>query len=326
MTAALTDEEIAARIEAARNQAAPTKTLYRYVRPLTEAAESLIEYVTNPEGRFYLGLAEIDMAIRGFGRGELAYVTGRAHSGKTQLILNGINNNADKRILFFTPDEPKELVLSKLVSLWAGVNAEEVEEGIRQQDKRTLDLVRSAASERFPNLYVIDDALTLGQMADALKEAEDSWGDRAELAVIDFLELVPGESDDRQAVEHKSQALKRWVKDCNVPTLCLHQASRGSGGHGQALGMDALRYGGENDAIYVLAVWRKKDDPSLDAWQRQQHETTITVGVVKNKRPPCRRPTHDFWFDPLTGRICDAPPAPCDRSEQPEIELPWWQS
>src|SRR5690625_1899490 len=93
-------EEVAA--EAARK--------YRYVRPFSEAAEGLIEFLQNPDGRFMLGVEPIDLMVRGFGRGELAYITGRAHSGKTQLLLNAVAHeiNAGKRIIMFTPDEVAE--------------------------------------------------------------------------------------------------------------------------------------------------------------------------------------------------------------------------
>lgn len=275
---------------------------YQYVRPFTTAADGLIDYAQNPEGRFMLGVRDIDAMTRGFGRGELIYVTGRAHSGKTQVVLNAISNNPTKRVLLFTPDEVSELVLSKLVSMHYGISAEDVEAEIRAGNQSTIDMVRKAAAHDFKNLLVIDDSLTLGQMARAYDEACDWWGGPADLVIVDFLELIPGE-DGADGVVAKSQALKRWTKQANVPVLCLHQASRSSGNRGQSAGMNAMRYGGETEAIMVLEVYRKREDESLDAFDRNRHANTLTVNLCKNKRPPSKKGEVDLFIDPNNGQI-----------------------
>jgi replicative DNA helicase len=275
---------------------------YQYVRPFTTAADGLIDYAQNPEGRFMLGMRDIDAMTRGFGRGELIYVTGRAHSGKTQVVLNAISNNPTKRVLLFTPDEVSELVLSKLVSMHYGISAEDVEAEIKKGNQQTVDMVRKAAAHDFKNLLVIDDSLTLGQMARAYDEAVDFWGGPADLVVVDFLELIPGE-DGADGVVAKSQALKRWTKQANVPVLCLHQASRSSGSRGQSAGMNAMRYGGETEAIMVLEVYRKLEDESLDEFDRKRHANSLTVNLCKNKRPPSKKGEVDLFMDPENGQI-----------------------
>jgi replicative DNA helicase len=278
------------------------RTRYQFVRPFTTAAEGLIEYAQNPEGRFMLGIRDIDAMTRGFGRGELIYVTGRAHSGKTQICLNAIVNNPQKRILIFTPDEVSELVLSKLVSMRYGISAELVEKQIKEGDEKTIEMVRTAAAKDFRNVIVIDDSLTLGQMANAYDEAVDWWGQPADAVIIDFLELIPGD-DGADGVVAKSQALKRWTKEKWVPVICLHQASRSSAPRGVSAGMNAMRYGGETEAIMVLEVFRKRENEALDEWERDRHKDTITVNLAKNKRPPSKKGEVDLHIDPETGSI-----------------------
>jgi len=284
--------------------APPAARRYKYVRPFSTAADGLIEYAQNPEGRFLLGLHDIDVMTRGFGRGELVYITGRAHSGKTQVVLNALNANPTARILYFTPDEVSELVLSKLVGIRHGLDAELVEQRIKARDQDTIDIVRRTATRDFPNLVVIDESLTLSQMNEARMEALDYWGEGATLdaIIIDFLELIPGE-EGVEGVTAKSQALKRWSKEVDAPVLCLHQASRSSGSRGQAAGMNAMRYGGETEATFVLEVFRKREDESLDSWERQQHDNTVTINLDKNKRPPCKKGERDFFMDPSNGYV-----------------------
>lgn len=308
----LDSDEIAARIAARTGEgpqithpspAADGPRQYRYIKHFSTAADGLIEYAQNPEGRFLMGLHDVDVMTRGFGRGELVYVTGRAHSGKTQVVLNALNANPDKRILYFTPDEVSELVLTKLVCIRHGVDAETLETRIREGDQAAIDMVRKTTTRDFPNLIVIDDSLTLTQMQSAVEEAEDYWGAPTDCVVIDFLELIPGEGEGDVGVVAKSQALKRWGKDIDACVICLHQGKKSAGPRGTATGMDGMRYGGDTEAIFVLEVFRKMDDESLDQWDRDRHANSITVNVAKNKRPPCKKGERDFFMDPTNGLV-----------------------
>lgn len=292
-----TETQIVAPVPQARKQ-------YRYVKPFSEAADGLIEYAQNPENRFLMGLHDVDVMTRGFARGELVYVTGRAHAGKTQVVLNALNANPDKHILYFTPDEVSELVLTKLVCIRHGVDAESLEQRIKEGDPEAVNLVRKTASRDFPNLLVIDLSLSLAQMHAAVQEAEDYWSAKTDAIVIDFLELIPGDGNEGDiGVIAKSQALKRWGKELNTCVICLHQGKRSAGPRGQAQGMDGMRYGGDTEAIFVLEVFRKRDDESLDAWDRDRHANTVTVNVAKNKRPPCKKGERDFFMDPMCGLV-----------------------
>jgi replicative DNA helicase len=289
-------DEIAARVAGvASGEAAPVSHL---VKPMSEACVSLVEMLVNEEGRWLFGVPELDSMVRGVGRGELMYITGRAHSGKTQLVLQSIINNPSKRVLFYTPDEAAELVLAKLMSIETRTPADEIEWLVRNKDKSTLDRMRELAEGQLSNMMVVDQSIGFIDMTHALQEAEQYWGQTVDVVVIDFLELLPG--DD---VSAKSRELKRWAKHENVPCLCLHQASRSSGARGQAAGMDAMRYGGETEAMYVAEVFRRRDDMSMDEQERSRWMNTVSVNLAKNKRPPSRVGIIDLFLDPNFGGI-----------------------
>ncbi len=283
-------------------EARPIQKKRHYIRPFENAADDLINICQNSEGRWMFGIQGIDAMVRGVGPGDLMYVTGRAHSGKTQLCLQSIANNPNARVLLFTPDEVDVLVLTKLVSIVRGIDGEELEQRIRRGDDFAIDAVRRTARDDFANLLVIDDALSFDQMTVALKEARDYWGAKEDVVMIDFLELMPGDADS-DSVVGKSQGLKRWGKGVSAPVVCLHQASRSSGARGTSAGMNAMRYGGETEATFVLEVFRKVEDPSLEEWERDLVRDTLTVNVAKNKRPPCKKGDVDLQMDPRTGAI-----------------------
>lgn len=296
----LTDEELEQRLAAV----SPANQ-YSYIKPFAAAAEDLIEVVRNVDGRWMFGMPEIDMLIRGVGPGELMYVTGEAHSGKTQVVLQSLANNPDARVVFFTPDEVDSLILTKLVGITSGINGEDLERQIKAGSETALSLVRETAQNTFRNLVVIDQSLSFEQMSVAVAEASHMWGGaRPDLVIVDFLELLPGASDaSNDSVQWKSQELKRWCKVEEVPLICVHQASRSSGKRGQGRGMRAMRYGGENDAIFVLEVYRKAEDEELEDIERERLRNTVTVAVVKNKRPPSRKGERDLFLDPDCGRV-----------------------
>ena len=274
---------------------------YRWVKPFGAAADNLIEVFQNTEGRYLFGLREVDLMMRGVGRGELCIVTGFAHSGKTQVFLGSIIANPDKPIVFFTLDETAELVLTKLACMKLGISADLMEQQVRGGNDHIIEAVRRVATEDFKNLVVVDDSLDLDQMAQALTEAEAYFGEEVGAVGIDFLDLlrVPGED----GVEKKAQALKRWVKDADVPCICLHQNSRTNGAPGEELTMVSMKYGGEAEANFVVGVRRRRDAVSLDEFQRQAHENTIDVSVIKNKRPPSKKGEVTYVLEPQTGVV-----------------------
>jgi hypothetical protein len=70
--------------------------------------------------------------------------------------------------------------------------------------------------------------------------------------------------------------------------------------------MDALKYGGETEAMFVLEAWRKREDHTLDPWELQRHQHTVSIGLWKNKRSGAgstRTGEHDFYLDPKNGLI-----------------------
>ena len=282
---------------------------FRYVRPFHSTYGSIVDALENPDSRIMLGLPAIDVLTRGFGPKELIMVSGFAHSGKTQLINTMISQNLDKRILFFSMDDPAEMILMKLTCMTSGYSADVLERRIRQGDEEAKVTLKTAAVDTFQNLIVVDESLGLSAMSKAVKEATAYWGAAPECIIIDYLELMQGNSfsDDASAnVKAKSQALKRWVKDQDAPVVVVHQATRSKGAPGQAITMLSMAYGGEQEATMVIGVRRKRDDQSLDSFERQCQQDSVTLHLAKNKRPPARVTAPegiDFFMDPDTGLI-----------------------
>jgi hypothetical protein len=303
MTEVLSPDDIRARLAAARGEnVVDPFARYQFIQPLTKAMQGYVEAVGNGDG-FKFGMPEIDVVTRGFNGGHLVIVFGASHSGKSQLVLNAVFNNKDKHILWVCPDEPAELVFSKLAALELELDAETIEERVKANDEAMTKALLSVAVEAFPNLIVVDRALNQDELWIAIQEAEDRWGAPCDLTVYDYLEQFPVGDTDFGGVSKKILTFKYMSTQLNHPLLVIHQTSRSAGALGQALGRRAMRHGGENEATFAIEVFRKRENPELTQFERERADRQISVNICKNKRPPARLKMVDLYMDPETGRI-----------------------
>ena len=253
-----------------------------------------------------MGFPEFDLATRGVGRGEVLMVLGRSHTGKSQILLNSIVwnlvNHHDNHAVIFSLDEPRELVLMKMFCLLKGRSSEDVEDSIKAGDKDTLSDLERAATQELSRVAIVDEAIHLDEMARVLDEARAWWGVDPNFCMIDYLELLPGGDSDAAGVTGKAQAVKRWAKEQRVPLGLVHQSGRGSSPPGQAAGLYGGRYGGEQEAIFVLEVYRKKDRGDLSHWETQYHENSVNMNLCKNKRT-AKLLDQTYYMDPVCGHV-----------------------
>lgn len=300
---------------------------YRFYRPLKEAADEFIHWAQTPGERVYTGIKILDEAMRGTAPGEFTLIQGFTHSGKTLLATEILLNNANTNFLLFTPDETRPLVLTKLTAARHAVGAEELEKRIQQDDGEARELLLSTARE-FHQLAIFDETVTLLDMDRMFEEVTDAHGGRPKAVMFDYAELLEGFDDVKACLTQ----LKAWGKRQKVAMFVIHQASRTSGSSGKRMGIDSGAYGGEQQSTHVIGVRRKKymhfamlqileekiansTNPNsitvFEAKMREiqdvlipQDESTLTVSLNKNKRPPCKLVEDtDFHVDTATGRM-----------------------
>ena len=272
----------------------------------SKVVENLVGFIRNPAERWYLGFPEIDLATRGVGKGEVLLVVGRSHTGKSQILLNSIVtnlvNDSNAHVVIFSMDEPRELVAMKLFCLLQGRSSTDVEEAIKAGDRNVLDALGLASERELSRVAIIDESMSLEGMSAAMDEAREWWGTNPSFCMIDYLELMVGGDADATGVTSKAQALKRWAKTERVPVGLVHQAGRTAGERGKAAGIHAGRYGGEQEAIFVMEVYRKKDQTDLSDWETRYHANSINMNICKNKRT-ARLLDQTYYLDPECGHV-----------------------
>lgn len=313
--------------------------------PLDKAVDDYIEFSKHPEKRVWTGIEEIDAATRGLAPGELAIINGFAHNGKTVLVVEILLKNEGKVCILFTPDETRTAVLVKLASSEWGISAEEFERRLNQGDPEAERMLREIA-ERFKNLAVFDENVSLHTMDQALKAVRASVGEPA-FVVFDYADLLNSELDTKG----KLKALKAWGKEHMLPMFVLHQSSRSGGAGGQQVTITSGGYGGESEAFIMIGVRRKINmyrDQIRQLEERAEatmndksyakimdrirviqddliprHRDTITINLMKNKRPPMTLVDDiDFKLDQNTGRLIRIRFDGDDPDMEPDMPLP----
>lgn len=278
---------------------------HQYYKPLVSAADEFVHWAQTPEERVYLGFPEIDMQMRGIAPSEMCLINGYSHSGKTLFLMQILNTNKSKPVIYFCPDEPRQLTLIKLACVTHGVDANLLEQEVSEGKSHAIEMLRSTATRDYPNLAVFDQTMSLADMERALSEVREMWG-QPSLMVFDYLELLTGGGED---VPSKANTLKAFGKRHNVPLLVLHQSSRTAGADGRRQTISSGAYGGEQQATHIIGVRRKrfeieaqireieeKLDKSTNSerllermdtlkWMHRIHLHTLTVNLVKCKRP-----------------------------------------
>ena len=308
----MTQPDLAARWEALVAETPPSATAlpmeqkHLYYKPLEDAAHEFVRWAQSPHERIYTGFTDLDREMRGIASGEMCNLIGYSHSGKTLVTLEMLKANRNKNVIYFVPDEPRTLVLIKLACVTHGVNAIDLERLVAADDPTAIDLLRSTANDHFPTLAVFDQSMALSDMEKAMGEVCNLWGQKPDLVVFDYLELLQGGGED---VPSKANTLKAWGRRHDVPLLVLHQTSRTAGADGKRMTISSGSFGGEQQATHIIGVRRKRFEiesqireleTKLDKSQASErameqldflryeariHAHTLTINLVKNKRP-----------------------------------------
>ena len=282
---------------------------YKWFRPTSAAVDEWVDYAQRGDDCYYMGLSDIDQKMRGIWPSDVLVVTGRAHSGKSAVILSSMATNLlqnpDFHGVIYTPDEPEILVVSKLYALLYQRNLAEVEDGLRTQDPAVMQEIEEAKVSFLDRIKIFPNAMSFEHMSEAMRECEDYWQAKAGFVMVDFLEQLP-QASGYEGVSKVLKGLKEWSEAEKMPTALIHQSGKGST-RGSSRGMDDGKFNADEYAILQLNVFRKRDDPKLSDAERLMHSVSVSLDLCKNKRPPCHV-THDpidYYMDPNCGFVRD---------------------
>lgn len=261
--------------------------------------------------RVFFDLEKPDAKIKGMKRKEVAFLMGRAGSGKTTFILNFIHNlifNQQKNVIFNSLELAGENIAPQLIQIHLD-QTEEVVTDLMLADDPSLEPIYEMLDK---HLRVIDKSgqslKDIEQYAIACNESH--FEGQADVIMVDYFGYIkkPGKSSSYDENSETAREIKQMAKRLNCLMFVLSQTSRDGGDGSTPLTMDMARDTGaiEESGDYVLGVYRpaakaelseqeKANNPDLEHEYYLQYLKNRWGGVGKSK----------LYFEPTTKKITD---------------------
>lgn len=211
------------------------------------------------------GFTALDRITSGWQRSDMIIIAARPGMGKTAFILSSCRNAAvdfNMGVAIFSLEMSSVQLVNRLISAEAELESEKLRKGNLEEYEWTQLHHKISRLTEAP--IFIDDTpalsiLELRAKCRRLKAQHD-----IQLVVIDYLQLMSGDSSTRgnreQEIASISRSLKNIAKELNVPVIALSQLSRAveTRGGDKRPQLSDLRESGsiEQDADQVMFLYR----------------------------------------------------------------------
>ncbi len=236
------------------------------------------------------GFTDLDRLLGGLQPSDLIVLAARPSVGKSAMALSLAHNAAvrhQQRIGIFSLEMSQEQMITRLVSMDAGVDQQRLRTGWIEDDEweRIMEAMRTLSDA----IILIDD--TAGISALQLRSKARQWVieyGELDLIIVDYLQLMRAgdgtmkRSDRVQIVDEIATELKGLARELNIPVLALAQLSRAvEQRHSKVPQLSDLRESGaiENTADVVMFIYRDEIyNPETD----RRNQADIIVAKHRN--------------------------------------------
>lgn len=231
------------------------------------------------------GLYDLDKVLNGLQNSDLIFLAARPSMGKTALALSIAVNAAKKQksVVLFSLEMSKSQIGTRILSLMSEVPVIKIATGnLNDNDLTALNYAKQDI-DALP-LYIDDTStMTVGAIRAKTKKFKRDHG--LDLLVIDYIQLMVGDSANPNRVQEVSQisrSLKAMAKYLNVPVLVLSQLNRQAEMRADKRPqLSDLRESGslEQDADIVMFLYRD------EYYTREECETPdiAELNIAKNR-------------------------------------------
>jgi len=279
------------------------------------SAMSLLHELASAKGGIVgvkTGFNDLDLTTRGFKGGQFIVLGARPGVGKTALALNmavgaaldsgtGPNVEPGATVGIFSLEMTAEDLAVRLLTSRAGVSMQQLQGRGGNVEMAVWDNLQRAGTE-LSNLPIHIDAspdLDINRLRVKAKRLFRDVGDGKRLIILDYLQLMKGDSSSRQSeryneVREISRSLKILAKDLDTPILALSQLTRPSKGQrdDRRPQLSDIRDSGaiEQDADIVLFLQRGSDPHAEDEEEGREHMSADAAKLIiaKHRNGPTR--------------------------------------
>jgi replicative DNA helicase len=237
------------------------------------------------------GFTDLDRLLGGLQRSDLVVLAARPSVGKSACALTIAHNAAvryQQRVGIFSLEMSQEQMITRLVSMDAGVDQQRLRTGWVEDDE--WERLIEAAETLSAATILIDD--TAGISALQLRSKARQWVaeyGELDLIIVDYLQLMRASEgtmkrgDNRvQIIDEIATELKALARELNIPVLALAQLSRAvEQRHSKVPQLSDLRESGaiENTADVVMFIYR---DELYNPETERRNQADIIVAKHRN--------------------------------------------
>ena len=233
------------------------------------------------------GFSKLDEFLGGLQRSDLIIVAGRPSMGKTSLVLSLATNAAVEQgacVALFSLEMAREPLVLRMLASKSGVDSRRLRLELQNEaeEKRIMEAIGILSEAP---IYV-DDSPQLRVVEMRSKARRLSFERSIDLVIVDYLQLMQGESRSEnrvQEISYISRSLKAIARELNVPVVAVSQLSRAvefRASHKPQL--SDLRESGsiEQDADMVLFIYRDDYYFSREEWESQHPDKEYPQGIA----------------------------------------------
>jgi replicative DNA helicase len=217
------------------------------------------------------GFKSIDDITHGWQNTDLIILAARPSVGKTAFALNLARNAAlhsykPTPVGFFSLEMSESQLVQRILSAESEIWLEKIRNG-RLEDEHMKQLYQKGIARLAQAPIFIDDtaAITMFELRAKARRMVKKY--KVGLIIIDYLQLMTGDSGDSKNREREiakiSRELKKLAKDLSIPIIALSQLSRAIESRAnKEPQLSDLRESGaiEQDADLVMFLYRPADD------------------------------------------------------------------
>lgn len=214
------------------------------------------------------GFTALDRLTSGFQRQELIIIAARPGMGKTAFVVSACRNAAvefDKPVALFSLEMSGVQLVNRIISAEAEIESEKIRKG--KLEPHEWQQLHTKIKKLYDAPIYIDDTPALSILELRAKCRRLKAQKNIELVVIDYLQLMTGDSSGKgasgnreQEISQISRALKQLAKELDIPVIALSQLNRSTetrGGNKKPQLSDLRESGAiEQDADQVMFIYR----------------------------------------------------------------------
>lgn len=238
------------------------------------------------------GFIDLDYLTLGWQKNDLVIIGARPSMGKTAFMLNTAEHagKAGALVPIYSLEMSDEALGGRMVSSNGRINSKRLKQGAGVLNGDEWNRLIESSGELSSLDIIINDGagISIAQIEKELRELRRRNPDREILVMIDYLQLILGDSrlfgQKTQEVGDISRRLKLLCKELGITIIALSQLSRGvEQRQDKRPMMSDIRESGqiEQDADVIAFLYRE------DYYNREEQNNIIELIIAKNREGEC---------------------------------------